>query len=141
MTTITLAGAALKAEATRLAIPGRSKMSADQLREAVTTTLATLAATDPTAGTESAPDSLDDWAAQSATRALSERGGTPLPQQRPQVASDPLPALETLPAGDWRREVRAILATEAAPMSPAVFATRWGKRKPSTNGRTHRRTR
>lgn len=35
MSAVTLTGAALRQEATRLAIPGRSKMSADELRTAI----------------------------------------------------------------------------------------------------------
>lgn len=112
MKTVTLTGAALKAEATRLAIPGRSKMTAGQLREAVTTTLATLA----TAATETTPDGdLQLWTAGAASRSLSDRHGTPVPDQRP------APRLST-----------------PAPVTPAVFAARWGKRKPSLNGRIRR---
>lgn len=159
MTTVTLAGSALKAEATRLAIPGRSKMSADQLRAAVAATLATLENGDPgdlfdidpvqpddqgddleditpigpyfpeeDGGTED----LDDWAGEVARRGMSDRHGTPVPDQRP------LPATDDLGPDDWRREVRQILATPPASMTPAVFATRWGKKKRSLNGRTRR---
>jgi hypothetical protein len=136
-----LTGTALKAEATRLAIPGRSRMSAADLRTAIAATQAALAAADPTP----LDDSPEVWVAEMATRNLSERGGTPVPQQRPQVATDPLPPLDGMAADDWRRDVRAIMTGTPTPASfaaptPATFAARWGKRKPSLNGRTRRRS-
>lgn len=129
--TVTLTGAALKAEATRLVIPGRSKMTADQLREAVTTVRAALDAQDVAyresfddtaeAADESTDDSVSGWAGDMADRSLSERHSTPVPDQRPNRQRDEASGLP-------------------APITPTAFAARWGKRKPSTHGRTHRRT-
>ena len=97
VTAVRLTGQALKAEAARLAIPGRSKMSADELRAAVATVSATLDA------------------------------GMAEPPVAATVAEKPVTA--TVP-----HQTRPI----PAPITPTVFAARWGKRKPSTHNRIHR---
>lgn len=95
VTAVRLTGPALKAEAARLAIPGRSKMSADELRAAIATVSATLDA------------------------------GMAEPPVAATVAEKPV----TVP-----HQTRPI----PAPITPTVFAARWGKRKPSTHNRIHR---
>lgn len=86
MSTVTLTGAALRHEAVRLNIPGRSKMTADQLRAAIGAAVA------------------------------------PVPAQRNRAVA----------------QVPTEAPTTTAPMTPTVFATRWGKRKASLNGRVRR---
>lgn len=113
MTICTLTGPALKAEASRLAIPGRSRMTAAELRAAVDT-----------------------------VTAITDRSEMSAAEVREVIVTAIIPTLaDTVAAISAQVGKRDIPAPPQRPTAPVVpFTMRRGKRKPSVSGRIHRRS-